>query len=107
MTKNEFKTRLFSIIQEEVPPPPAPTPPAPSPPASTKGGLAKRLFAMKNAGRAVSAIQSYAFLDLATGEGSLATALKSKFKDFGDAMTGRSALFGVGPFNPNKGAKRV
>jgi len=103
MNKHQFTERLFYIIQEKSSTPapkPAPTPKPAEGKPSTKLGKLARLGS-------TNPLQTYAFLDIATGEGSLAKATITKFKDFGDLFTGRATFMGVGPFNPNAGGKRV
>lgn len=110
MNKHQFTERLFYIIQEKSSTPapkpgPTPIPVEIVPPKEKKmGKIARGIRATGKLGRP---LQTYAFLDLATGEGSLAKATITKFKDFGDLFTGRATFVGAGPFNPNSGTKRV
>ena len=102
MNKNEFKTKLFYIIQEESPAPE----PKPGPAGKPKlGKLGSVLGTLKRGPRGI--ILNYALLDIIQGQGSLAGAGVETIKGVGDVATGRSAIFGAGPFNPNKGFKRT
>ena len=113
MNKHQFTERLFYIIQEKSSTPapkpgPTPIPVEIVPPKEKKmGKMGKIASYIRATGKLGRPLQTYAFLDMATGEGSLAKATITKFKDFGDVFSGRATFMGVGPYNPNSGTKRV